>query len=44
MDNGLIFPYPLTRAQTEPTETNILKPPAGSSDRVGWGGVDLRWW
>jgi hypothetical protein len=25
MDNGLIFPYPLTRAQTEPTDTKTFE-------------------
>jgi hypothetical protein len=36
MDNGLIFPYPLTRAHAEPTDTNRTNLPW--SLRGSWPG------
>jgi hypothetical protein len=36
MDNGLIFPYPLTRAHAEPTDTNAASSSFGL--RAGWWG------
>jgi hypothetical protein len=39
MDNGLIFPYPLTRAHAEPADTNIADFAFGLR-----AGCQSEWW
>ena len=43
MDNGLIFPYPLTRAHAEPTDTNRTNLLSAFGPVAVGECVDLRW-